>query len=61
MKKKRYTANAKLMDFWVGIEILAESLEDAVRQAKELEVEDFVKIHGDWVDGTMHVIGVIET
>lgn len=60
MKNKSYTVNAKLVDFWVDAEILAASLEDAVQKANALEVEDFVEIHGDWIDGHMKIIGVIE-
>lgn len=61
MKKQRYLVNAKFLDFWVDLEVLAESLDDATEQAKELTVEDFVTIHGDWIDGQMQIIGVIKS
>lgn len=58
-KKKTYYITAKLL-LEVGINISADSLEDAVQQSKTLKELDFVKILGDYNDGNMKINGVFE-
>lgn len=48
--KKRYTIVAKL-EVEADVEITADSLEDAVAQARTLKVPDFVSFTGEFVDG----------
>jgi hypothetical protein len=45
---------------WVAIDVGAHSLEDAVAKAKDLKVEDFVDIHGEYNDGSMKIINVYD-
>ena len=58
-KAKAYHVYSHL-DITVSSEILATSLEDACAKAQVLQVKDFADLHGDWIDGEMHVTGVIE-
>lgn len=59
-KNKTYTVNVKLVDFWISKDIKADSLENALAQSRELKPDDFVDIKGDWIDGHLAVIGVME-
>jgi len=43
------------------IEISAESLEDALDKAKELNIHDFIQIKGGYNDGGSEVYGVFES
>lgn len=60
MAKKVYTYGvwAKTSHL-TNIEIKADSLEDAVAKAKELKEEDFVEVHGEYVDGSFEIRGVL--
>jgi len=42
----------------VTIPITASSLEEALEQSKYLDVKDFVKITGDYIDGDLRILGV---
>jgi prophage tail gpP-like protein len=59
-KRKRYSVWAKT-NVYNSIEILAESLEDAVAQSKELKTADFVEILGDNMDSDTIINGVMES
>ena len=39
-----------------NIEIKAESLQDALDQSKELKMQDFITVKGDWIDGNIVAI-----
>ncbi len=58
--KKLSTFNVEAsLDLKIGIQIKAESLEDAIQQSKDLKVQDFVKILGDYNDGDLKRINWI--
>lgn len=59
MKLQTYTVNGEL-SINVAIQISAKSLADAVEQSSKLTESDFVKMHGDYVDGSMRIVGVWE-
>jgi len=58
-KVKSFIVAARL-NIECDTEIKAESLEDAIAQARKLSECDFVTIHGDYMDGDMDVTGVFE-
>lgn len=58
-KVKSFNVTAKL-NITCNIDIKAESLEDAIEQARTLGETDFVDILGDFIDGNMYVIGVYD-
>ena len=43
-----------------GIDIKAESIEDAIEKSRKLDVTDFVEIFGDYNDGSITIQGVFE-
>jgi hypothetical protein len=59
-KLKTYMVMAKC-NRDVSVEIKAESLGDAVAKAGDLKDEDFVKVIGDYNDGSTIVYGVFES
>jgi hypothetical protein len=59
-KRKRFTVWAK-SEIFNNVEILAENLEDALAQSKEMKEEDFVTVLGDYMDGSVTVTGVMES
>jgi hypothetical protein len=60
MKKlSSYSVYAKLT-LEVSVSIKAESLADAVVQARELKELDFVDVLGEFCDGSLKVTGVLE-
>ena len=56
-RQKDYTVQAKL-DLVVSINISARSLEEALEKSKQLKVQDFVDILGDYIDGEMEITGM---
>jgi hypothetical protein len=42
----------------VSVKIKAETLEEALKEARTMKEEDFVNILGEYLDGRMKVIGV---
>jgi hypothetical protein len=48
-KQDTYAVSAKLV-LYIDLEIGAGSLEEAVSAARDLKVQDFVEIHGDFID-----------
>lgn len=44
----------------VTVEILAKSLEEAVEKSKELEDSDFVRVLGEYNDGSTEIYGVLK-
>ncbi len=54
---KSYTVYAKVT-VECGINIKAESLEDAVEKANELKETDFVEIFDNYMDGNLKITGV---
>jgi hypothetical protein len=57
-KLKKFTVGGKL-NLTVGVEINAESLEDALAQARRLKAKDFVEINGEWMDGDLENINSV--
>lgn len=49
-KTKGFTVCAE-MCLTVSVDIVAESLEDALSQARQMNADEFVEFQGDWVDG----------
>lgn len=57
-KLKNFTINANITA-WVGIQIKAESLEDALAQSKDLKAEDFITIEpNEHLDSSLEIQGV---
>lgn len=44
----------------VSVEIRAQSLEEALEKAKELDEEDFVTVNGEYADGEFEITGVLK-
>ena len=58
-RQQSFTVMGKLnLDIYINID--AESLGDALAKSEHLKEEDFVTILGDFADGSMRVIGVME-
>lgn len=56
---KSFNVMAKLQ-LECGIDVKAESLEDAIDKARQLKELDFVDMKGDFNDGSIKVFGVWE-
>ena len=56
-KLKTYTVYAKC-EREVGLTVRAESLEEAIVKAKELDEDDFVEVIGDYLDGSTTISGI---
>ena len=54
---KKFDVTARLL-LLVGITIKAESFEDALEQAKTLREQDFVKLKGEFADGSIAIQNV---
>jgi hypothetical protein len=59
-KTKSFTINAK-GEFWAGITITADSLEDALAQARNLKVGDFIEFVDEHCDSSCTISGVHES
>ena len=59
-KLKTFTVYGRI-EVYVGTDVKAESLEAAVRDAKDFSPTDFVTIDGEYIDGKCRVTGVYET
>jgi hypothetical protein len=57
MKKQTFTIGAKIV-LEVSITINASDFYEALSQSKELDEYDFVKILGEYMDGSFEVVGV---
>jgi hypothetical protein len=53
-----YNVYARL-NLEVSVEIQAQSLEEALEQARKLKEVDFVDIPGEFLDGNMQITGVL--
>lgn len=58
MKSKNFTVFG-ILKLTIGIPIKAKNLEEAVKETKELKVQDFVKILGDYMDGEVKINGIL--
>lgn len=58
-KLKKYTVSVRV-DLETTVDISAESLEDAVVKARELNMHDVVSFDGDYCDGCLKIHGVWE-
>ena len=58
-KAKTYTVWAKIVTA-TTLEITADSLETALAKAQHLKEENFCEYHGDVVDGTFEILGLLE-
>ena len=58
-KRKRYTVQMKL-DLLLDTEVSADSLEDAIAQARQIGVRDIVEFDAGYNDGEIKVVGVFE-
>jgi hypothetical protein len=56
---KTFNVMAKL-NLECGIDIKAESLEEAVEKARDLTESDFVEILGNYNDGSIEIFGLFE-
>ncbi len=62
MKKKIKIFTAQFrVEVYTDVAIKAESLEDALNQAKEFDVTDVVEIPGGHVDSNIRLTGVFDT
>lgn len=61
MKKeaKRFMIYAKI-ECYVGVEISADNLQEALKTSEGLKQERFVEINGEHVDSSMRITGVNE-
>ena len=57
---KTFSVNADLK-IWAGIEIKAESLEDALEQGRKLKELDFITVKGEFLDGSIKLSGLYES
>lgn len=58
-KRRRFTVHIQI-DLWTEKEILADSFEDALTQARDLSIHDLIKIRGGHHDSNIRVTGVFE-
>jgi len=56
---KTFQVSAKL-NLFVTNEVKAETLEEALEQARKLKEQDFVTINGEFLDGSMEITGIYE-
>jgi len=56
-KKLEFQIGARL-DLEITVPIVADDIEQAAIKSKELEVHDFVKILGEWLDGGMKIVSI---
>lgn len=56
-KLQKFSVTARLV-LIIGIDIKAESYEDALKEAETLKETDFVKILGDFNDGSIRIVNV---
>lgn len=59
MKAKKYNVIGKL-SLDVSIPVYADSLEDCIKKSKDLRELDFVKILGEFDDGSLKIVGAYE-
>jgi len=59
-KMNSYTIMAKL-ELECDIEIKAESLLDALEKSEKLTANDFIEFNGQFLDGSLHIKGMIES
>lgn len=59
MAKKKKTYNVSFnIEVFTSIEVSADSLEDALAQAREFGVTDVIDIPGEHIDSSLEVTGV---
>jgi len=56
---KTFNVSAKL-DLFVTAEVKAETLEEALEQARKMKEQDFITINGEFLDGSMEITGIYE-
>lgn len=56
-KKKTYYIQADI-SVLTSVEVAADSLQDALDQAKLMKVSDFVEVPGDHIDSELEITGV---
>jgi len=57
VKRKKFRIQAVVKDI-VEIEVIAESLDDALKLSKNVKAERFTKVLGEHIDGMFEVLGV---
>ena len=56
---KTFQVSAKL-NLFVTNEVKAETLEEALEQARKMKEQDFITINGEFLDGSMEITGIYE-
>lgn len=56
-KLKTYHIQADIKTL-VSIEIKAENMRDAIAQSEALQVQDFITIDGEYIDGELDITGI---